>query len=31
MDAIIQGDNSTPEFVVKTMFLYFLELLGLCD
>jgi hypothetical protein len=31
IDALIQGGASTPEFVVKTMFLYFLELMGLGD
>jgi len=31
MDSLIQGEASTPEFVVKTMFLYFLELMGLGD
>jgi len=31
MDALVQGGESTPEFVVKTMFLYFLELMGIRD
>jgi hypothetical protein len=31
MDSIIQSDKTTGEFIVKTMFLYFLELMGLVD
>lgn len=31
MDTLIQADGTTPEFVVKTMFLYFFELMGLVD
>jgi hypothetical protein len=31
IDTLVQGKNSTPEFVIKTMFLYFLELMGFGD
>jgi hypothetical protein len=31
VDALVQGEGSTPEFVVKTLFLYFLELMGVSD